>query len=44
MLGGVIWALGNVWAVSIVKCIGLGLGICIWGSTNLLGELSVIEP
>ncbi|XP_041800597.1 transmembrane protein 144b [Chelmon rostratus] len=36
MLGGVIWATGNVAAVPIVKAIGLGLGILIWGSASLL--------
>ncbi|XP_051276638.1 transmembrane protein 144b isoform X2 [Dicentrarchus labrax] len=36
MLGGVIWATGNITAVPIVKAIGLGLGILIWGSSSLL--------
>jgi hypothetical protein len=36
MLGGVLWCLGNVWVVSIVKSIGLGLGLCIWGTTNMV--------
>ncbi|KAM4621922.1 transmembrane protein 144b [Polymixia lowei] len=36
MLGGVIWATGNITAVPIVKAIGLSLGILIWGSSSLL--------
>ena len=37
MLGGVIWCCGNILVVPIVKLIGLGLGISLWGSINLLG-------
>ncbi|XP_069027608.1 transmembrane protein 144b [Embiotoca jacksoni] len=36
MLGGVIWATGNVAVVTILKAIGLSLGILIWGSASLL--------
>ncbi|XP_007551096.1 transmembrane protein 144b [Poecilia formosa] len=36
MLGGMIWATGSMAAVTIVKAIGLGLGILIWGSSSLL--------
>jgi len=36
MLGGCLWCLGNAMAVPIIKCIGLGLGIAIWGSTGLI--------
>uniref|UniRef100_A0AAR2KZK2 Transmembrane protein 144a n=1 Tax=Pygocentrus nattereri TaxID=42514 RepID=A0AAR2KZK2_PYGNA len=36
MLGGAIWATGNITVVPIVKTIGLGLGILIWASFNLL--------
>ncbi|XP_054648995.1 transmembrane protein 144b isoform X2 [Dunckerocampus dactyliophorus] len=36
MLGGVIWATGSITVVPIVKAIGLGLGILIWGSSSLL--------
>ncbi|XP_018591179.1 transmembrane protein 144a isoform X2 [Scleropages formosus] len=36
MLGGAIWATGNITVVPILKTIGLGLGILIWGSFNLL--------
>jgi len=36
MLGGFFWTIGNVMVVPIIKCIGLGLGMCIWGSVNLL--------
>ena len=27
---------GNIWVVPIVKCIGLGLGLVLWSSTNML--------
>ncbi|XP_038204316.1 transmembrane protein 144 isoform X2 [Arvicola amphibius] len=36
MLGGCIWATGNIAVVPIIKTIGLGLGILIWGSFNTL--------
>ncbi|XP_051983197.1 transmembrane protein 144a [Xyrauchen texanus] len=36
MLGGAIWATGNVTVVPILKTIGLGLGLLIWASFNLL--------
>ncbi|XP_035017552.1 transmembrane protein 144b [Hippoglossus stenolepis] len=36
MLGGAIWATGNIAVVPIVKAIGLGLGSLIWGSSSLL--------
>uniref|UniRef100_A0A8C5KSR6 Transmembrane protein 144 n=1 Tax=Jaculus jaculus TaxID=51337 RepID=A0A8C5KSR6_JACJA len=36
MLGGCIWATGNIAVVPILKTIGLGLGILIWGSFNAL--------
>lgn len=36
MLGGMIWATGSVAAVTVVKAIGLGIGILIWGSSSLL--------
>uniref|UniRef100_A0ABM0LX60 Transmembrane protein 144-like n=1 Tax=Saccoglossus kowalevskii TaxID=10224 RepID=A0ABM0LX60_SACKO len=36
MLGGFLWATGNITVVPIIKTIGLGLGLCIWGSLNLL--------
>ncbi|XP_015855084.1 transmembrane protein 144 isoform X1 [Peromyscus maniculatus bairdii] len=36
MLGGFIWATGNIAVVPIIKTIGLGLGILIWGSFNTL--------
>lgn len=49
MLGGVLWCLGNVWVVSIVKSIGLGLGLCIWGTTNMVvgwacGRFGILGP
>ncbi|KAJ8281144.1 hypothetical protein GJAV_G00064060 [Gymnothorax javanicus] len=36
MVGGVIWATGNITVVPILKTIGLGLGLLIWASFNLL--------
>lgn len=36
MLGGMLWCLGNVWVVAIVKTIGLAVGLCLWGCGNLL--------
>lgn len=36
MAGGAIWATGNITVVPIVKTIGLGLGLLIWASFNLL--------
>ncbi|XP_008852537.1 transmembrane protein 144 isoform X1 [Nannospalax galili] len=36
MVGGCIWATGNIAVVPVIKTIGLGLGILIWGSFNAL--------
>ncbi|XP_021439801.1 transmembrane protein 144 isoform X2 [Oncorhynchus mykiss] len=36
MLGGAAWATGSLTVVPVVKAIGLGLGVCIWGSSSLL--------
>ncbi|XP_066504735.1 transmembrane protein 144b isoform X2 [Hoplias malabaricus] len=36
MIGGVIWATGNIGSVPMVKCIGLGLGMLFWASNVLL--------
>ncbi|XP_060064810.1 transmembrane protein 144-like [Ylistrum balloti] len=36
MVGGVLWETGNIMVVPIIKTIGLGLGLCIWGMVNLL--------
>jgi len=36
MLGGALWCMGNAMATTIIKCIGLGLAICLWGSVNLM--------
>jgi len=36
MLGGILWCIGNAMAVTIIKCIGLGLGMCLWGSVSLM--------
>jgi len=36
MCGGIIWATGNLMCVPIIKRIGMGLGLLIWGTTGLL--------
>lgn len=36
MIGGVLWCCGNITVVPIVKMIGLGLGLLVWGTVNLL--------
>ena len=36
MLGGAIWCVGNSFVVSIVKTIGLGMGLLIWGLSNMV--------
>jgi glucose uptake protein GlcU len=36
LFGGFLWATGNLCVVPIIKCIGLGAGILIWGGTNLI--------
>jgi len=36
LLGGSLWATGNLCVIPIVKCIGLGPGMLLWGSTSLL--------
>eukprot|EP01114_Cavostelium_apophysatum_P010091 TRINITY_DN2352_c0_g1_i3.p1 TRINITY_DN2352_c0_g1~~TRINITY_DN2352_c0_g1_i3.p1 ORF type:complete len:357 (-),score=71.53 TRINITY_DN2352_c0_g1_i3:16-1086(-) len=36
MLGGALWCMGNAMAVTIIKCIGLSLGMCLWGSVSLM--------
>lgn len=34
MVGGFMWAVGNLTAVPIISMIGLGQGILVWGSVN----------
>eukprot|EP01125_Pyxidicula_operculata_P010316 TRINITY_DN3400_c0_g1_i2.p1 TRINITY_DN3400_c0_g1~~TRINITY_DN3400_c0_g1_i2.p1 ORF type:complete len:193 (-),score=30.65 TRINITY_DN3400_c0_g1_i2:636-1214(-) len=36
MLGGFLWCTGNVMSVTIIKLIGLSLGMLLWGLSNLL--------
>ncbi len=36
MLGGAIWATGNIMSVPIIKILGLSLGLLIWGQSNML--------
>ena len=35
-LGGALWATGNVMAVPVINAIGLGMGLLLWGCTNML--------
>ena len=35
MVGGMLWCLGNTMCVPAIKLIGLGLGMLIWGGSNL---------
>eukprot|EP00727_Mastigamoeba_balamuthi_P012264 m51a1_g7660 hypothetical protein (380) ;mRNA; f:417280-418833 len=36
MLGGFLWCSGNVMAVPVIEMIGLGLGMALWCSSNLV--------
>jgi len=36
LIGGSLWATGNLCVIPIVKLIGLGLGLLLWGSTSLV--------
>eukprot|EP01087_Luapelamoeba_hula_P003874 TRINITY_DN1375_c0_g1_i2.p1 TRINITY_DN1375_c0_g1~~TRINITY_DN1375_c0_g1_i2.p1 ORF type:complete len:143 (+),score=3.38 TRINITY_DN1375_c0_g1_i2:223-651(+) len=36
MIGGVLWAHGNLMVVPIVKTLGLSLGLLIWGMVSLI--------
>ena len=36
MLGGALWATGNITVVPIVKTIGLGIGLLVWGLVSML--------
>ncbi|GAM21856.1 hypothetical protein SAMD00019534_050310 [Acytostelium subglobosum LB1] len=36
LLGGSLWAIGNFCVIPIVKTIGLGLGMLLWGCTSLI--------
>ena len=36
VLGGVLWCTGNITAVPIIQCVGLGLGMLIWSGAGLL--------
>jgi len=36
LIGGTLWATGNLCVIPIVKMIGLGLGLLLWGSTSLV--------
>eukprot|EP00397_Hematodinium_sp_SG-2012_P036357 GEMP01039240.1.p1 GENE.GEMP01039240.1~~GEMP01039240.1.p1 ORF type:complete len:359 (+),score=51.49 GEMP01039240.1:20-1096(+) len=43
ILGGALWATGNVVVVPVIGAIGLGVGLCIWGTSNMIcGWLSGI--
>ena len=36
MLGGALWCTGNIMAVPVIQRIGMGLGLSIWGVSNML--------
>jgi len=36
VIGGVMWATGNLACVPIIQCIGMGLGVLIWGASCLV--------
>lgn len=36
MLGGALWCTGNMMCGPIINYIGMGMGILVWGSTNML--------
>lgn len=36
MLGGALWATGNVMCVPCIQMIGMSVGLLIWGATNML--------
>uniref|UniRef100_A0A6T0ASC8 Transmembrane protein 144 n=1 Tax=Emiliania huxleyi TaxID=2903 RepID=A0A6T0ASC8_EMIHU len=36
LLGGALWATGNCCAVPVINSIGLGMGLLLWGCTNML--------
>lgn len=36
LLGGALWATGNTMAVPVINMIGLGMGLLVWGCTNML--------
>jgi len=35
MIGGALWATGNLLCPLIIECIGIGLGLLIWGTANM---------
>eukprot|EP00746_Dinoflagellata_sp_MGD_P142414 gnl/MRDRNA2_/MRDRNA2_75382_c0_seq1.p1 gnl/MRDRNA2_/MRDRNA2_75382_c0~~gnl/MRDRNA2_/MRDRNA2_75382_c0_seq1.p1 ORF type:complete len:338 (-),score=54.81 gnl/MRDRNA2_/MRDRNA2_75382_c0_seq1:38-1051(-) len=41
MLGGALWATGNVVCVAIIQAIGLGPGVLTWGMMNMLTGWSI---
>jgi len=36
MLGGFLWCTGNCMSTPIIKCIGMALGLLIWGACNMI--------
>ncbi|XP_067948407.1 transmembrane protein 144-like [Watersipora subatra] len=36
MLGGFIWCTGNMMVVPIIQCVGMAMGILMWGTMNLI--------
>jgi len=41
VLGGALWALGNLCTVKIINNIGLGLGLSLWGGFNLVSSFAI---
>ena len=36
MLGGSLWCTGNIMSVPTIQCMGMSLGLLVWGATNML--------
>lgn len=36
MLGGITWSTANILSVTVIKCIGIGVGTLLWGTTGIL--------
>ena len=36
MLGGFLWCTGNIMSVPVIKCIGLSMGLLLWGGSNMV--------
>ncbi len=36
VLGGLLWCTGNMMCVPIIQLVGIGLGMLVWGASNLV--------